>query len=63
MLPKLNDDSSMNDQWIWLADVRRYIDSGCSMSNLEIEIDKSLSNDFWQVWFECWVTQKWPSTR
>ena len=50
-LPKLNDESSMNDQWIWLADVCRYIDSGCSMSILESEIDKSLSNAFWGVWF------------
>ena len=51
MLPKLNDESSMNDQWIWLADVCRYIDSGCSMSILESEIDKSLLNGFWGVWF------------
>ena len=51
MLPKLNDDSCMNDQWIWLADVRRYIDSGCSMSILDSKIDKSLSNGFWGVWF------------
>ena len=46
-LPKLNDESSTNDQWIWLADVHRYID----MSILESEIDKSLSNGFWGVWF------------
>ena len=46
VLPKLNDESSMNDQWIWLADVHRYIDSGCSMSILESEIDKSLLNGF-----------------
>ena len=46
-LPKLNDESSTNDQWIWLADFHRYIDSGCSMSILESEIDKSLSNGFW----------------
>ena len=51
MLPKLNYDSSTNDQWIWLANVRRYINSGCSMDLLESEIDKSLSNDFWGVWF------------
>ena len=51
LLPKLNDESSMNDQWIWLADVHRYIDSGCSMSILESEIDKSVSNGFWGVWF------------
>ena len=24
VLPKLNDESSMNDQWIWLADVHRH---------------------------------------
>ena len=51
MLPKFNDESSMNGQWIWLADVRRYIDSGCSMSILESKIHKSLSNGFWGVWF------------
>ena len=39
VLPKLNDESSMNDQWICLANVHRYIDSGCSMSILESEID------------------------
>ena len=50
-LPKLNDESSTNDQWIWLADVHHYIDSGCSMSILESEIDKSLSNGFGGVWF------------
>ena len=50
-LPKLNDESSTNDQWIWLADVHCYIDSGCSMSILESEINKSLSNGFWGVWF------------
>ena len=51
-LPKLNDESSTNDQWIWLADFHRYIDSGCSMSILESEIDKSLSNGFGGgVWF------------
>ena len=47
----LNDDSSTNDQWIWLADVRRYIISGCFMDILESEIDKSLLNGFWKVWF------------
>ena len=52
VLPKLNDESSMNDQWIWLADVCRYIDSGCSMSILESKIDKSLSNGFWGVWLQ-----------
>ena len=46
VLPKLNDESSMNDQWIWLANVHRCIDSGCSMSILESEIDKSLLNGF-----------------
>ena len=45
-LPKLNDDLSTNDQWIWLADGRRYINSGCSMDILESEIDMSLSNGF-----------------
>ena len=50
-LPKLNDDSSTNDQWIWLTDVHCYIDSCCSMSIPESEIDKSLSNGFWGVWF------------
>ena len=50
-LPKLNDDSGTNDQWIWLADVRRHINSGCSMDILESEIHKSLSNGFWGVWF------------
>ena len=50
-LPKLNDESSTNDQWIWLANVHHYIDSSCSMSILESEIDKSLSNGFWGVWF------------
>ena len=39
-LPKLNDKSSINDQWIWLADVHCYINSSCSMSILESEIDK-----------------------
>ena len=51
MLPKLNDESSTNDQRIWLADVHTYIDSGYSMSILESEVDKSLSNGFWGVWF------------
>ena len=51
-LPKLNDESSTNDQWIWLADVCHYIDSRCPMSILESEIDKSLSNGFWGVWFQ-----------
>ena len=41
---KLNDDSSTNDLWIWLADAYHYVDSGCSMSALENEIDRSLSN-------------------
>ena len=40
VLPKLNNESSTNDQWIWLAVVRRYLDSGCSMSILEREINK-----------------------
>ena len=38
ILPNMNNDLSMNDQWIWLANVQRYIDSGCSMSILESEI-------------------------
>ena len=50
-LSKLNDDSSTNDLWIWLADAYLYVDSGCLMSALENEIDKSLSNGFWEVWF------------
>ena len=50
-LPKLNDDSGANDQLIWLADIRRYINSGCSMDILESEINKCLSNGFWRVWF------------
>ena len=50
-LPKLNDESSTNDQWIWLADIHHYINSGCSISILESEIDKSLSKRFWEVWF------------
>ena len=51
MLPKLNDESRMNDQWIWLADVHRYINSGCSMSILESKINKPLSNGFWGMSF------------
>ena len=50
-LPELNDEASTNDQWIWLANVHRYTDSGCSMSILESKIDKSLLNGFWGVWF------------
>ena len=50
-LPKLNDDLSTNDQWIWLANVRRYIDSRCSMDIQKSEIDKSLSNGFWGMLF------------
>ena len=46
MLSKLNDDSSTNNLWIWLADAYRYVDSGCSMDALENEIDGSLSNGF-----------------
>ena len=49
MLSKLNEDSSTNDQWIWLADAYRYVDSGCSMDALENEIDES-QTDF-GVWF------------
>ena len=51
MLSKLNDDSSTNDLWIWRADAYRYVNSGCSMDALENEIDRSLSNGFWGVWF------------
>ena len=50
-LSKLNDDSSTNDLWIWLADAYPHVDSGCSMSALKNEIDRSLSNGFWGVWF------------
>ena len=48
-LSKLNDDSSTNDLWIWLADAYCYVDSGCLMSALKNEIDRSLSNGFWGV--------------
>ena len=51
MLLKLNDDSSTNDLWIWLADAYRYINSGCSMDALENVINRSLSNGFWGAWF------------
>ena len=34
-----------------MADAYRYVDSGCLMSALENEIDRSLSNGFWGVWF------------
>ena len=51
MLSKLTNDSSTNDLWIWLADAYHYVDSGCSMSALENEINRSLSNGFWGVWF------------
>ena len=50
-LSKLNDDSSTNDLWIWLADAYRYVDSECSMDAQEIEIYRSLSNGCWGVWF------------
>ena len=40
-----------NDLWIWLADAYQYIDSGCLMSALENEINRSLLNGFWGVWF------------
>ena len=50
-LLKLNDDSSTNDLWIWLADAYRYVNSGCSMDALENEIDRSLLKGFWGVWF------------
>ena len=51
MLSKLNDDSSTNDLWILLADAYQYVDSGCLMNALKNEIDRSLSNGFWGVWF------------
>ena len=41
-LSKLNDDSSTNDLWIWLADAYRYVNSGCSMDALENDIDRSM---------------------
>ena len=47
----MNDDSSTNDLWIWLADAYRYVNSGCSIDALENEINRSLSNGFWGVWF------------
>ena len=50
-LSKLNDNSSTNDLWIWLVDAFQFIDSGCSMSALENDINRSLSNGFWGVWF------------
>ena len=51
MLSKLNDDSSTNDLWIWLADAYQYVNSWCLMDALENEIDRSLPNGFWGVWF------------
>ena len=45
-LSKLNDDSSTNNPWIWLAGSHRYVDSGCSMDALENEINRSLLNGF-----------------
>ena len=39
-LSKLNDDSNTNDLWIWLANAYGYVDSGCSMSALENEINR-----------------------
>ena len=48
---KLNDDSSTNDLRIWLADAYQYVNSRCSMDALENEIDRSLLNEFWGVWF------------
>ena len=45
-LLKLNDDSSTNDLWIWLADAYRYVNSGFSMDALENKINRSLSNGF-----------------
>ena len=51
MHSKLNDDSSTNDLWMWLADTYRYVNFGCSIDALENEIDRSLLNSFWEVWF------------
>ena len=47
----MNDDSSTNNLWIWLANAYQYVDSGCLMSALENEINQSLFNGFWGVWF------------
>ena len=44
MLLKLNDNSSSNDLWIWLAGAYRYVNSGCLMDILENETDRSLPN-------------------
>ena len=38
MLSQLNDDSSTNDLWIWLADAYQYVDSGCWMSALKMKL-------------------------
>ena len=48
-LSKFNDDSRTNDLWICLTDAYQYVNSGCSMSALENEIDRSLSSGFWGV--------------
>ena len=50
-LSKLNDNSSTSDLWIWLADAYQYVDSRCSMDALKNEIDRSLLNRFWEMWF------------
>ena len=50
-LSKLNDHSSTNDLWIWLADAYQYVNSGFLMNALKNEIDRSLSNRFWGMWF------------
>ena len=50
-LLKLNENSSTNDLWIWLADAYQYVNTGCLMDALENEINRSLSNGFWGVWF------------
>ena len=50
MLSKLNDDSSTNDLWMWLA-AYRYVNSGCSVDALKNEVNRSLLNGFWGVWF------------
>ena len=43
--------STTNDLWIWLVDAYQYVDSRCPMGALKNEIDESLSNGFWGVWF------------
>ena len=59
MLSKLNDDSSTNDLWIWLADAYCYVDSRCSMSALDNEIIGASAMDLGECGFTktaCWGT-------